>query len=375
PDDEITSRRDAVKDEDLSMILYTSGTTSNPKGCMLTGASIIHNGRTLADVYQMSHEDSFWSPLPMFHIAATLPIAGCVDRGAAYVTMPYFEAGTALKLLEQEKATITYPCFVTIISDLINHSDFDNTDLSHVRVMNSNLAVQPPGFAERLGKAMPDCIQVGTYGLSEASGTVTSSRLDDPMEVRTTRLGTPMPGQEVKIIDLETKQEVATGEKGEILVRGYNVLKGYYKDPEKTAQALDEEGWLHTGDVGSLDEHGTIMFHGRDKDMLKVGGENVAAAEIEALCQKHPAVKLCQVVPAPDDRLQEVAAAFIELKDGESVSEDELIEFCKGKIASFKIPRYVRTVTEWPMSTTKVQKYKLKEDIEAELKKQRGAAE
>lgn len=373
-DDEISVRRDAVKPADMAMVLYTSGTTSNPKGCMIAGASIVQNGRAMAQQYEMTEKDSFWSPLPMFHIAATFPMCACFDMGSAYITMGYFEGGAALKLLEDTKATVTYPCFVTIIADMINHPNFATTDLSHVRVMNSSLAMQPPGFDETLAKAMPDCIQVGTYGLSEASGTVTTSRLDDSLELRVTRLGSPMPGQEVAIRDPETGEDLGVDERGEICVRGPNTIMGYYKDAEKTAEAL-KGGWLHTGDTGSLDEHGTLMFHGRIKDMLKVGGENVAAVEIETLLQDHPAVKLAQVVGVPHERLVEIPAAFIELKDGGSATEQELIEFCKGKISSFKIPRHVRFLDEWPMSTSKIQKFKLRDELAAELESQRGAAE
>ena len=151
------------------------------------------------------------------------------------------------------------------------------------------------------------------------------------------------------------------------MVRGYSVLEGYYKDPEKTAKALDTDGWYHTGDIGSLDEAGTMMFHGRLKDMLKVGGENVAAAEIEGCLQRHPAVKLAQVVGIPDQRLMEVAAAFIERKPDASVSEQELVDFCRREIAGFKVPRHVRFVAEWPMSSSKIQKFRLREQLVREL--------
>ena len=370
---DVEARSTAVKDDDLAMILYTSGTTSNPKGCMITGRSIIGNGRSLARAYGMTEQDSFWSPLPMFHIAATFPICACFDIGSAYVTMGYFDAGVALKLLQDSHATINYACFVTIIGDLINHPNFPTTDLSSVRLMNSSLALQPPDFAERLQRAMPNCIQVGTYGLSEASGTVTTSPPDSSAHLRHTRLGSTMPGQEVKIRDPDSGVDLPIGQRGEICVRGVNLMQGYYRDAEKTAQTL-RDGWLHTGDVGSLDEHGTIMFHGRFKDMLKVGGENVAAIEIETLLQQHPAVKLAQVVGVADARLVEVPAAFVELKPGNRATEEELIRFCKGQIASFKIPRHVRFVDAWPMSTSKVQKVKLRLELETELAAQKEQA-
>ena len=274
-----------------------------------------------------------------------------------------FDAGTALAMLGGERATHAYPCFVTILQDLINHPDFPGTDLSRVRLMNSNLAVQPPWIAEAITKAMPGAVQVGTYGLSEGVGTICTSRMDDPETLRLSRLGAPLDEWEVAIIDPETGGRRGTGEQGEIIARGPNAMSGYYRDPVKTAQTLQQDGWMRTGDIGSIDAHGQIMFHGRYKDMLKVGGENVAAAEIEAVLDTHPAVRLSQVVGMPDDRYAEVPAAFVELKVGAVATEAELIAFCAGKVARFKIPRTVRFVSDWPMSTTKIQKFTLRESL------------
>lgn len=364
----VETTRMRVRVRDPAIMLYTSGTTANPKGCPLTHEAIVRNSIALGRYrYQLTAEDRFWSPLPMFHIAAILPMVAIFDVGGAYLTMRYFDAGTALKMLEQERATATYPCFVTIMSDLIHHPDFPKTDLSRIRLMNSNFAVQPDSIREAMLKAMPDTIYVGTYGMTETAGTVCTSELTDSLEARCTRLGTPLPGLEVRIVDPETGRELPPGERGEILVRGYSLFEGYYKDPEKTREAIDSEGFFHTGDIGSFDADGQIMFHGRIKDMLKVGGENVAAAEIETFLARHPAVKLAQVVGVPDARLQEVPAAFVELEPGATASEQELIDFCKGEIASFKIPRYIRFVSEWPMSTSKIQKFRLRDQLLEEL--------
>jgi acyl-CoA synthetase (AMP-forming)/AMP-acid ligase II len=192
--------------------------------------------------------------------------------------------------------------------------------------------------------------------------------LTDSLESRTSRLGKPLPGLELRIVDPETGADVPVGARGEVLVRGYSTLEGYYKDAGKTAAAIDAEGWFHTGDVGSFDAEGTIMFHGRFKDMLKVGGENVAAAEIEACLQRHPAVKLAQVVGVPDARYVEVPAAFVEFKNPAlPASEQDLIEHCRREIAGFKVPRHVRVVSEWPMSTSKIQKFRLRDQLLAEL--------
>lgn len=366
--EEIMEIRSRVRLRDPALMLYTSGTTANPKGCPITHEAMVRNSIALGrHRYQLTAEDRFWSPLPMFHIAAILPMVSIFDVGGTYLTMAHFDAGVALGMLEGEQVTATYPCFVTIMADLIKHPDFEKTDLSRIRLMNSNFAVQPDWIREAMLKAMPDTVYVGTFGMTETAGTVCTSRLDDPLAARTSRLGVPLPGLEVRIIDPASGDEVPTGARGEILVRGYSLFEGYYKDPAKTAEALDAEGWYHTGDIGSLDREGQIMFYGRLKDMLKVGGENVAAAEIEAFLAGHPAVKLAQVVGVPDERLQEVAAAFIELETGEEVTEQALIDYCKGQIAGFKVPRHVRFVREWPMSTSKIQKFRLRDGLIEEL--------
>jgi acyl-CoA synthetase (AMP-forming)/AMP-acid ligase II len=368
PVKDVQATRMRARVRDPAIMLYTSGTTANPKGCPLSHEAIVRNSIALGRYrYRLAQQDRFWSPLPMFHIAAILPMVAIFDVAGAYLTMSYFDAGAALKMLEAERATATYPCFVTIMSHLIRHPDFPTTDLSRITLMNANFAVQPPGIKDAMLEAMPDAIYVGSYGMTETAGTVCTSELTDSLEARCTRLGKPLPGLEVKIVDPESSHEVATGERGEILVRGYCLFDGYYKDPDKTAEAMEPDGFFHTGDVGSFDADGQIMFHGRFKDMLKVGGENVASAEIEAFLARHPAVKLAQVVGVPDDRLQEVAAAFVELEDGQSASEQELIDFCRGDIASFKVPRYVRFVTEWPMSTSKIQKFRLRDQLVQEL--------
>ena len=367
-DDTLDARIADVGADDLGLILYTSGTTSNPKGCMIPHSAIVYNSRALGRYrYEMTQDDRFWSPLPIFHIAGILPMVAVFDVRGAYLTIPHFEAGLALEMLEKEKATATYPSFVTIMQDLISHPSFPKTDLSRVRLMNSNLGVQPAAIKDAIMKAMPHTTQVGTYGLTEASGTVCTSRLSDDEETRTSRLGVPLQGWELKILDIDTGEECGADKQGEICIRGPGMLTGYYKDMEKTAEAIDKDGWLHTGDLGSLDSAGQIMFHGRTKDMLKVGGENVAAAEIESVLNAHPAVELAQIVGAPDPRYEEVAAAFVKLKQGCGVTENELIDHCRGKIARFKIPHYVRFVDEWPMSTSKIQKFKLKDQIVREI--------
>ena len=368
PERSVHVSRLGVRVRDVGLMLYTSGTTANPKGCLITHEAQVRNSIALGrHRYRLTHEDRFWSPLPMFHIASVLPMLAIFDVGGTYLTMSYFDPGVALEMLQKYEVTATYPCFVTIMQGLIYHPTFPTTNLKRIRLMNSNFAVQPRAVAESIMKAMPAALQVGSFGMTETAGTVCTGASDEPELLRITRLGKPLPGLEVRIFDADTGNDVAAGERGEILVRGYSLLEGYYKDAEKTAQAIDRAGWFHTGDIGSLDAYGTIMFHGRYKDMLKVGGENVAAAEIEALLGRHPAVKLAQVVGIPDAKYVEVPAAFIELKPGSQVSEADLVNFCKTEIAAFKVPRIVRFVDEWPMSSSKIQKFRLRTQLVAEL--------
>lgn len=368
PERNVHLARLGVRVRDVGLMLYTSGTTANPKGCLITHEAQVRNSIALGrHRYQLTHEDRFWSPLPMFHIASVLPMLAIFDVGGTYLTMGFFDAGVALDMLERYAVTATYPCFVTIMQGLIYHPKFAAANLTRVRLMNSNFAVQPPAVADSIMQAMPQALQVGSFGMTETAGTVCTGSPGEPEVLRITRLGKPLPGLELRIFDPDTGLDVPTGGRGEVLVRGYSLLEGYHKDPEKTAQAIDPQGWFHTGDIGSLDEHGTIMFHGRYKDMLKVGGENVAAAEIEALLGRHPAVKLAQVVGIPDAKYAEVPAAFVELKPDAAVTEAELVAYCKREVAGFKVPRLVRFVGEWPMSSSKIQKFKLRQALVAEL--------
>jgi len=369
----VDARIDRVDPQDIALILYTSGTTASPKGALISHRAQIGNSRSLGKRYRVTAADKVWSPLPIFHIAGILPMVMILDLGGAYMTVAHFDAGVALEMLGREEATIAYPSFVTIMQDLIGHPSFASVDLSKLRVMNSNFAVQPTWIRDAVCAAMPHTIQVSTYGLTEGAGTVTTSHLDDPWELRTSRCGAPLDGWTIRIVDSETGHDCPLGAQGEIVIRGTGMLSGYYNAPEKTAEAI-RDGWFHTGDIGAFDETGHIMFHGRIKDMLKVGGENVAAAEIEAMLQSHPAVKLAQVVGLPDERYSEVPAAFVELAEGTQASEGEMIAYCKGKLASFKIPRHVRFVDAWPMSTSKIQKYRLRTQLIEELARGEGAA-
>ena len=265
--------------------------------------------------------------------------------------------------MSDERVTVNFAAFPTITQAFLSHPDFDPARL-HFRLINN---VAPPELLRSMQAAMPWARQISAYGLTEAGGVVAFSEPTDTAEQRATTSGRPFRDIEVAIRDPDTNASLAAGVRGEIVLRGYCVFAGYYKDTDKSAACFDADGWFHTGDLGSLDSEGRISFQGRAKDMLKVGGENVAAMEIESFLQTHPAVLLAQVVAAPSKKYDEVPAAFVQLRPGKTVSAAELIAFCQGAIAGFKVPRYVRFVAEWPMSATKIQKFVLRDRITAEL--------
>jgi fatty-acyl-CoA synthase len=368
PEAAVHRNRVRTRVRDICMILYTSGTTANPKGCLLTHEAMARTSIVLGKHrFMLTHEDKMWSPLPLFHIGAMLPLIAAFSVGATYLGMQHFDPGLALEMIDEHGVTMIFAPFVTFLQAMALHPDFAHTNFSRVKLMNSCFAVQPKSVSDAYRKAMPHTLQLGTYGMTEASGIVATGHYGMDPELGFTRLGVPLLGVEVRIVDLESGKECLTGARGEICLKGYSIIDGYYRDPEKNQAAFDAEGWFHTGDLGSVDAGGHMMFDGRSKDMLKVGGENVAAAEIEALLTRHPAVKLAQVVGVPDPKYTEIPAAFVELFPGKSANAEELIAFCREQISGFKVPRHVRFVTEWPMSASKIQKYQLRQRLAKEL--------
>lgn len=367
-DAEVHASRLTVRVRDTAMILYTSGTSANPKGCLLSHEAVTREASNLANYrWSFQPDERAWSPLPLFHIAAMLCMLGAMDVGGTFIGQPHFDAGESLRQIEDERVTMMFLPFVTFHQAMITHPDWDKTDMSSVRLQNSCFAFMPERVGQAYREKAPTMLQVGTMGMTEATGIVTTGGYAMDPEMGFKKLGFPLAGIEMKIVDPETGEEKGVDERGEILIRGYNLFDGYYKDPQKTAEAIDADGWYHSADIGSIDGHGHVMFHGRFKDMLKVGGENVAAAEVEAVLATHPAVRLAQVVGLPDERLAEIPAAYIEREGEVEVDADELIAFTRERLASFKVPRHIRFIDEWPMSASKIQKFKLRGALMDEL--------
>jgi fatty-acyl-CoA synthase len=358
----------AVRLRDTCMILYTSGTSDKPKGCVLSNEAICREVHNLArNRWAFDADERVWSPMPLFHIAAMLAMLGAIEVGGTYIGQPHFDPGESLRQIEAERATMVFLPFVTFHQAMITHPDWDKTEMGSVRLMNSCFSQMPKAVGDAYRAKMPLALQVGTFGMSEACGVVTTGGYDMDPEHGYEALGYPLKGVSLRVVDIQSGADVATGDRGEIWIRGYNILDGYYRDPAKSAEAIDSKGWYHSGDIGSLDGNGHLRFHGRFKDMFKVGGENVAAAEVEAVLCAHDAVELAQVIGIPDPRLEEVPAAYVKLHADQAIDPDELIAFVRERIASFKVPRHIRFIDEWPMSASKIQKFKLRQALMAEL--------
>ena len=364
-DAELEKRASEVEPEDLAILQYTSGTTAFPKGCMITHATMVRNALSCALRLELREgKERVFDPMPPFHVVGLcFGVLPSIAYGCCRIGTSHFDPLEALKIMDAERCTLTSGSS-TIIMSWMDHKDFSKYD---VRTLQTGVIFTPPPIAKRIRETLPNYKPLNIYGLSEVGGNLTTTKRSDDINTAVYTHGKPHDGMKVQIMDPETGEQLAQGQEGEICARGWSIMKGYYKDAEETAKTIDKNGWLHSGDIGFIDENGNLVFKGRMKDVVRVGGENVSAMEVEEFLLQHPKVKYVQVVGAPDKRLEEVVAAFIELKQGESSSQEEIIDFCRGKIASFKIPKYVRFVKEWPMSASKVQKFKLREQIAKEL--------
>ena len=363
--DEVEKRHAGTAITDAALMFYTSGTTAMPKGCPLDHIVLQHAGVVGGtDRLRLTAGDVVWNPLPMFHSAFTQPLTGTLHVGGTLVSMAHFEPVEALNLITRERVTVAFPAFPAITLQILHHPRYTSDALKDVRVM---LNVGAPEELVAMQSLMPHTTQITCFGMSECGGSLAMCNPDDPLPLRSECSGQALPGIDIEVRDPETGETLAHGEPGEIVARGRGVFRGYYNDPEKTEAAFWDDGWFRTGDLGVLDAEGRVTFRGRLKDMLKVGGENVAAVEIEGYLALHPAVRLAQVVGLPDEKYGEVPVAFIELVPDAAATEAEMIAFCRGEIASFKIPRHIRFVGNWPMGATKILKSALRERILAEI--------
>lgn len=353
--------------DDVASILYTSGTTARPKGCVMSYRALVRTAVARL-VERRLDQDRFvvWTPCPLFHGGALVPLIGCIATASTYVTSQRFDAGEALGLIESEQVTNALPLFPAFTDALLDDARFAETDLSTLRDV---LTIGPPRGLVRAQQAFAPAKLMSAYGCTELCAVATGSAVDEPDDERLIWAGRPFDGIEIKVVDPGTGEDRPRGEIGELVARGYCLFDGYHRDPQATAAAIDEDGWFHTGDMGVADAAGRVAFRGRYKDMLKVGGENVAAMEVERFLAGHPAVRHAEVVGAPDLRLHEVVAAYVELEPGCTASAAQIIEFCTGRIAKYKVPRHVRFVgsDDWPMSATKVDKNALRKRIRAEV--------
>jgi len=346
-----------------ALVLYTSGTTAHPKGCVLSHEAVTRGPIERAR-YRLKAEgkDVTWGGGPLFHIGTLAPFIGSLGVAGTFLTDTYFEPARALQLMYAEKVTLAWPWFPAIVQGLIGHPTFDPARLETLRYL---FLIAPPTIVNTVQGLLPGTEIIQACGMTETAGIFALCDRDDSAESRSTSHGKPAPGIEVRIVDPETGTELPNGHLGEIWVRGYNVMDKYWAAAEKTSESLTPDGWLKTGDLYTRLADGSLVFGGRYKDMLKVGGENVAAVEVEAVLCTHPAVKTAEVVGRPDTRLDEVPVAFVELQAGRSADAETLIAHCRVKLASYKVPRsvYFMNSGDWPMSATKIDKRTLRDRV------------
>jgi len=364
-DTELNDRMASLTSDDVINMQYTSGTTGFPKGVMLTHANIVNNARMVGDVMGMTEKDSLLIQVPLFHcFGCVMSTLNCVYHGSAMVVVEFFDPDLALQYITTEKCTAINGVPTMFIS-ILNASDFNRYDLTSLRT--GIMAGAPcPIEAMNAVRTKMHCPEVViAFGQTESSPVMTMTRRDDPVELRVSTVGRLLPDIEGKIVDPETGRDLPPDTQGEIVTRSACVMKGYYKMPEATTAAIDAEGWLHTGDLGEVDQNGYFKVTGRIKDMIIRGGENIYPREIEEFLYTHPKVANAQVLGVADAKYGEQVLAAVQLKNGLSASADEFIEFCKGKIARHKIPKYWEFVDSYPMTASgKIQKFKLKEMFE-----------
>ena len=363
PAEELRRMAAKVSPDDVCNMQYTSGTTGFPKGVMLTHRNIVNNGKCIGDRMDLSTADRMMIQVPMFHcFGMVLAMTASMTHGATLLPLPYFSPKPALACIHNEHIT-AFHGVPTMFIAMLGHPDFPKTDFSYMRTGIMAGSPCPISVMQDVVDKMHMTEITIVYGQTEASPGCTMSSTDDPIEVRVGTVGRPMPEIECKIVDPETGKECPDEVTGEFVARGYNIMKGYYKMPKATAAAIDADGWLHTGDLAARTKEGNFRITGRLKDMIIRGGENIYPKEIEEFIYTHPKVQDVQVIGVPDEQYGEEIMACVILKEGETMTVEEMKEYVNSHMARHKVPRYVDFVDSFPMNVAgKILKYKMRED-------------
>lgn len=356
----VHEREQKIMPSDLCDIIFTSGTTGKPKGVMSRHDQTIRVFTEWSSIVGLSEADRYLIVNPFFHtFGYKAGFLACLLSGATMIPIPMFDVPTVLKIVNQEKIT-ALPGPPTLYLSILNHPERNNFDLSSLRLAVTGSAAVPVEMIRRMRQELTFTVILTAYGLTESTGTITMCRADDEPFIISTTSGRAISDVEVRVVD-NNNLEVARGTAGEIICRGYNVMPGYYENPEATAQAIDKDGFLHTGDIGIMDTNGYLAITDRIKDMFIVGGFNAYPAEIENTLLTHPSIAQVAVVGQPDDRLGEVGHAFVVLRTEQTASEEELIEWSRQIMANYKVPRHFTFVDQLPLNASgKVLKYELR---------------
>ena len=375
PVQEVQLRAMSIDKHDVCNMQYTSGTTGFPKGVMLTHYNVVNNGKAIGDCMDLSTADRMMIQVPMFHcFGMVLAMTASMTHGTMMSPITAFSPRKGLKCINEKQIT-AFHGVPTMFIAMLEHPDFAHTDFSHMRTGIMAGSPCPIKVMQDVVTKMHMSEICITYGQTEASPATTMSKITDPLEVRVNTVGGAIFGVECKIVDPETGEELPDNTDGEFVARGYNIMKGYYKMPTATAAAIDEEGWLHSGDLARRDENGRFKITGRIKDMIIRGGENIYPKEIEEFIYTHPKVRDVQVIGVPSKAYGEEIMACVILKEGESMTEQEVKDYVLSHMAKHKVPRYVEFVTEFPMNAAgKILKYKMREAAVEKLSLQADSA-
>lgn len=369
--DEFNAIKHSIDPDDVVNMQYTSGTTGFPKGVMLTHNNIVNNGKAIGDCMKFSSKDKLCIPVPFFHcFGMVLAIMAAVTHGAAMVPLLWYTPMKVMHAVEYEKCTAVHGV-PTMFIRILEHRDFSRYDFSSLRTGIMAGSPCPVKVMRDVVDKMHMSEITITYGQTEASPACTMTTVDDPLEIRVNTVGKEMPFMETKIVDPDTGEDLPDGTPGEFVVRGYNVMKGYYKMPEATAAAIDKDGWLHTGDLAIRDSGGYYRITGRIKDMIIRGGENIFPKEIEDFIYTHPDVVDVQIVGVPSEKYGEEAYAFVIKRPGSSVTEKDIQTYVANNMARHKVPSYVEFIDQMPMTASgKIQKFVLRDMAKAKLNRE-----